>query len=693
MVRKSSPGLRLLLLFFLAAALLSAGAAAFALSGLRRNLLRDIEQSMSLKAARGVAVLTARFGALDGQAEAFAGRDLLALFALEAEESGLTTGPPEKGGAEGAENSATPAEDAGYPEESVPGLRLPLLRGELREFTQKSGFAGAAILGRNLSPYLSFAPSPELLPEFSADEAPALAAVFSTGLPLHSPARLSQGTLFMDMAFPIFADVFSASPGEQERRVAAILALRRDVSEDLRALGDAGDGLYSRGVIQENQGLLQLLEPGAGQSLPELSGWRLEQGSLPPAARPWPRSGDRAHVLALPVPGLPWLVYEAAEAAPLEARAAELVRVAWVAAGLCTLLLTLLPWALLQRRAVKLERAAADELRRLYQLADQQRQILDGVNSALSAGIALNDLDGTIYYANAAFTRMAGLEAGKPAGFSYRELTPPLARSLALLTRAACSAKYRAQSESTLPEITLSMDGLKRRFLASCSPFLDQDGEMIGAVSIYNDVTELHAAHEHARQLAWKIVDVFVRAMEAVDPYLSGRCALLAVLAPPLAAALDEKSESRAATLRAAALLSRVGMLRLFSSSPRGELLDETGRKELRRHVDYAREALLGIDFGLPVLEAVTGMYERLDGSGYPAGLKGDEVDLNARILGAVDSFCAMIRPRSYRKAYSPENALELLASSPSYDPAVIAALRDFLRSKPGLEILAATGR
>jgi HD-GYP domain-containing protein (c-di-GMP phosphodiesterase class II) len=259
-----------------------------------------------------------------------------------------------------------------------------------------------------------------------------------------------------------------------------------------------------------------------------------------------------------------------------------------------------------------------------------------------------------------------------------------------LLTQAAHTAKDRAQAEIPLP-----VEGLKRRFLASCSPFLDEAGEMTGAVSIYNDVTELQAAYERARLLAWKSVDVFARAMEAVDPYLSGHCALLAALAPPLAAALPpastDRSENRAATLRAAALLSRVGMLRLFSSSPRGELLDESGRKKLRRHVDYAREALQGIDFGLPVLEAVTGMYERLDGSGYPAGLKGSEVDLNARILGAVDSFCAMIRPRSYRKAYSPEKALELLASSPRYDPAVIAVLRDFLRSKPGLELLAGT--
>jgi hypothetical protein len=216
MARKATPGLRLLLLFFLIAALPVAGAASLALSGLRRGLLREMEQSMSLKAGQGVAMLTARFGALDGQAESFAGSDLLALFALEEEENG----PPENGGR--TENPESPTEDALSPEEAVPARRLPLLRGELREFAQKSGFAGAALLGRALTPYLSFAPSPGLLPEFSAAAAPALALIFSSGLPLHLPARLSRGTLFMDMVFPVFADVYAPS-GERERRVAALL--------------------------------------------------------------------------------------------------------------------------------------------------------------------------------------------------------------------------------------------------------------------------------------------------------------------------------------------------------------------------------------------------------------------------------------------------------------------------------------
>jgi hypothetical protein len=61
----------------------------------------------------------------------------------------------------------------------------------------------------------------------------------------------------------------------------------------------------------------------------------------------------------------------------------------------------------------------------------------------------------------------------------------------------------------------------------------------------------------------------------------------------------------------AAALLSRVGMLRLFSSFPRGELLNENDREELRRHVDYAREALRDFLRSEPGLELLTGTLSR----------------------------------------------------------------------------------
>jgi HD-GYP domain-containing protein (c-di-GMP phosphodiesterase class II) len=71
-------------------------------------------------------------------------------------------------------------------------------------------------------------------------------------------------------------------------------------------------------------------------------------------------------------------------------------------------------------------------------------------------------------------------------------------------------------------------------------------------------------------------------------------------------------------------------------------------------------------------------MYERLDGSGYPNGLRGEQIGPLARILGVVDAFCALTEPRGHRRQMSAGKALLYLAESPSlYDVKVVAALAE----------------
>lgn len=110
----------------------------------------------------------------------------------------------------------------------------------------------------------------------------------------------------------------------------------------------------------------------------------------------------------------------------------------------------------------------------------------------------------------------------------------------------------------------------------------------------------------------------------------------------------------------------------------------------MEQHAAHAAKVLHGIDFGLPIYEAVVQMNENPDGSGYPKGLKGDAITLPARVLGAVNSFCAMVEPRAYRGARSPEEALRILRESgTAYDQQVVAALEAVVRSALGEKLLA----
>lgn len=145
------------------------------------------------------------------------------------------------------------------------------------------------------------------------------------------------------------------------------------------------------------------------------------------------------------------------------------------------------------------------------------------------------------------------------------------------------------------------------------------------------------------------------------------------------------------ATLRTAANLSQIGMIQL----PK-ELLTKSGlltpeeRALLQNHVEYAKQALAGVDFGLPVMEAISQMFERMDGSGYPESLDGSAICENARILAVANTFCALVRSRSYRQAHSVDQAMEILsAQPPKYDMQVVEALRQFLLTEPGQSFLA----
>ena len=663
----------------------------------RARLLREMEQNMRTQAGNKVALLTVWSGTLKGQVEAFVGLDLLRLFAAEADASGI---PAEKL----RELALQTEEDVPPPPEALPGFapgmpgdpaeadtidpldnlapRLPMMRRQLRDFVEKNSLWGAYLLNTRLEVYLA----PAAAAQFSEEQRAFLAAVLESGRPVMLPVRRQDGELVMDMAFPLFAPLYVDSSG---KRVVSILVATYNVLPVAKAITrtDAG-GMFNSGILQSRGQDVQLINPAARSGTLDLPGWRLDGGRLPLALRDEPATGGRevrAYTLALPVPGMPWLVMQSVDAAQAEAQYAGFRKNVLLAAVLVTTLagivLVALWWWLVGRH----ERAVADQMRRLYLVVNQQKQIMDGVNSALSAGIVLNDLSGVIYYVNQSYARMAGLSVDQLRGLPYIQLPPDLARSLVTHTLTVHQTEDMASFTEALP-----VDGRTRHFLTSCSPFRDDKGRMSGVVSVYSDITELVLAQERAQYMITQTVAAFVRSIEAVDPYLCGQSTFTAQLSVTLAYCLGLNDAETLATLRTAASLSQVGMIQL----PR-ELLTKTGalsreeRALLERHVEYARHALTGIDFGLPVLEAITQMFERLDGSGYPEGLKGEQICFNARILAVANTFCALLRPRSYRMAHTVEQAMAILNETPrKYDPQVVRALQGFLQTGQGRDFL-----
>jgi len=138
--------------------------------------------------------------------------------------------------------------------------------------------------------------------------------------------------------------------------------------------------------------------------------------------------------------------------------------------------------------------------------------------------------------------------------------------------------------------------------------------------------------------------------------------------------------------VRAAAVLHDLGKLwvppRLLLKP--GPLTDRQWQL-MRRHPELGGDVLSSLPGLAEVKEAVLHHHERFDGRGYPAGLKGDEIPLAARVLAVTDAFDAMTSDRPYRKALPPETALRELVrhAGSQFDPDVVDVFLQVLRQQP----------
>ncbi|MDD9912765.1 MAG: hypothetical protein OXR68_05720 [Alphaproteobacteria bacterium] len=179
-----------------------------------------------------------------------------------------------------------------------------------------------------------------------------------------------------------------------------------------------------------------------------------------------------------------------------------------------------------------------------------------------------------------------------------------------------------------------------------------------------------------------KTMEALVRAVEIRDPYLSGHYNRVARLATNLGGDLGLPVRQRS-TLFYAAQMSGIGKMFISQATltKKGKLT-AAERKEVEAHVDHALTVLKDIEFDLPVTDVIGQMYERMDGTGYPNKLKGQEVNVLSRVLAVCDTYCAMTRPRSYRDGMKDEEALRYLKDNLNlFDEKAVSALEKRLMS------------
>jgi putative nucleotidyltransferase with HDIG domain len=180
-----------------------------------------------------------------------------------------------------------------------------------------------------------------------------------------------------------------------------------------------------------------------------------------------------------------------------------------------------------------------------------------------------------------------------------------------------------------------------------------------------------------------------VSAIEARDPYTAGHQIRSANLARCIAAEMglpQEKIEG----LRMAGSIHDIGKLSIpaeILSKP--TKLTSLEFSLIKEHARMGYEMLKDVESPWPLAEIIYQHHERMDGSGYPRNLKGDEILMEARILGVADVVESMASHRPYRPSLGIEAALEEIAKNRGtlYDDAVADACLRLFREK-GFQLL-----
>jgi putative nucleotidyltransferase with HDIG domain len=220
---------------------------------------------------------------------------------------------------------------------------------------------------------------------------------------------------------------------------------------------------------------------------------------------------------------------------------------------------------------------------------------------------------------------------------------------------------------------------------------LKQDGNIIGTRCYIWDVIERKEAEEERknsferlRRALEETVNALSSAVEMRDPYTAGHQRRVTNLACAIAREMDLPNE-QIEGIRLAGIIHDVGKIRVPA-----EILSWPGRLNdidfnvIKTHPQVGFDIIKKIELPHSVAQIMLQHHERLDGSGYPGGLKANEILLEAKILAVADVVEAMASHRPYRAALGVDKALEEISKNKGilYDPDVVDACCKTLSKK-----------
>jgi putative nucleotidyltransferase with HDIG domain len=236
---------------------------------------------------------------------------------------------------------------------------------------------------------------------------------------------------------------------------------------------------------------------------------------------------------------------------------------------------------------------------------------------------------------------------------------------------------------SLLENTCTHKDGRSVVLETSAVPILDADDTLLGYRGIDRDITERKKVEQELQRSLKRLektmdstIEAITTTIETRDPYTTGHQMRVTDLACTIAKIM-EIPPTQIEGIRVAGLLHDIGKIAIPTEilSKPGKL-NEVEYEMIKTHAKVGYNILKKIDFPWPVARTVLQHHERWNGSGYPHGLRGEDILVEARILAVADVMEAMSSHRPYRPSIGGDKALDEIVSNSGilYDPAVAKA-------------------
>ncbi|WP_169543098.1 HD domain-containing phosphohydrolase [Sneathiella aquimaris] len=556
--------------------------------------------------------------------------------------------------------------------------QLPYMQNAITSFTQESDVLSAYLVGANGRAYLASSGASGL-----SDQQRELAiAQYASKSITTSPLRVVGETLVYDFLIPVLPA--QSADSAENAKVAGVLVMTvpasGQIAEILKPSRISTSGERTRFYQISNDNYFEIT-PTSPPFLAEQASELTNQKPRSFSAKQLEGEPDSVYGIGTIVQGTNWYILqgetERSAFAPLETYALVIYG---IAASIFVVAMSVLVGIWLSLRSSN-AKAMADQYRDFAHQINAQRRLLGSINNTIDDLISLTDASGRYVYANPALARFVNFPVQSIAGKSDRDLFGDvIARKLTDLNQQVMDTK-----ETASRIVEMEIQGETRILRIEKSRLMDDDGQFMGIVSVAGDITDFIMHQRQKEELGRKTISILVHIMEENDPYLAGHSSRMSELSNAVAEIM-ELPEATKEAIRTGANLSQIGKISIPSEIRTKEgRLTEQEMEIMRGHVGKAKSVLSDMEIDQSVVTAVTHMYERLDGSGYPAQLSGAEIDMSGRILGITDILVARLSPRSYREAISTEEAMEVFRSNPEkYDQDVVVALDQFLTTPEG---------